>query len=191
VILCDLATGLLPSSPIPYARFKEHSEVRRVIAEVVPGLEALASIDVAKTEFHIRNRVLHAPEFGTPDGRARLVVTPMPAVASAPLTLATVRSEGQFNTMIYEETDTYRMKAPRDAIFLNRDDMAAFGVAAGQRITLASAQGRMAGLAMEYDLPRGSALAYFPEANVLTGTAVDPRSRTPAFKSVPVWIEAG
>ena len=36
---------------------------------------------------------------------------------------------------------------------------------------------------------RGSALAYYPEANVLCGTAVDPRSKTPAFKSVPVWIE--
>jgi hypothetical protein len=48
----------------------------------------------------------------------------------------------------------------------------------------------MAGRAISFDLPQGSALAYFPEANVLCGTDVDPRSRTPAFKSVPVWIEA-
>jgi anaerobic selenocysteine-containing dehydrogenase len=48
----------------------------------------------------------------------------------------------------------------------------------------------MEGIATAFDLPRGSALAYYPEANVLCGTAVDPRSRTPAFKSVPVWIEA-
>ena len=32
VILCDLATRLLPKSPIPFARFKEHSEVRKAIA---------------------------------------------------------------------------------------------------------------------------------------------------------------
>jgi anaerobic selenocysteine-containing dehydrogenase len=68
--------------------------------------------------------------------------------------------------------------------------MAAFGVSDGQRVTLASDTGRMAATAVAYDLPRGSALAYYPEANVLTGTAVDPRSKTPAFKSVPVWIEA-
>jgi len=190
VILCDLAAQLLPNSPIPFARFKQHAEVRQVIAKVVPGLEELASIDVAKREFHIRNRVLHAPEFGTPDGRARFVVTPIPAPVSDKLTLATVRSEGQFNTIIYEEHDTYRYKANRDTVFLNRDDMAAFGVSDGQRITLASDTGRMPATAMAYDLPRGSALAYYPEANVLTGTAVDPRSRTPAFKSVPVWIEA-
>ena len=26
-------------------------------------------------------------------------------------------------------------------------------------------------------------------SNVLAATAVDPRSKTPAFKSIPVWIE--
>ena len=47
----------------------------------------------------------------------------------------------------------------------------------------------MSAVATSFDLPRGSALAYFPEANVLCGTAVDARSKTPAFKSAPVWIE--
>ena len=189
VILCDLATRLMPGSPIPFARFKEHSEVRKVIASVVPGMEQLADIDVARKEFHIRNRVLHAPEFGTPDGRAHFVVTPIPAADGGKLTLATVRSEGQFNTIIYEEHDSYRYKAPRDAVFLNRDDMSAAGIPEGGRITLASDRGRMSAVATAFDLPRGSALAYYPEANVLCGTAVDPRSKTPAFKSVPVWIE--
>ena len=35
-----------------------------------------------------------------------------------------------------------------------------------------------------YDLPRGDVLAYYPEANVLTGTAVDPRSRTPSGSKI-------
>ena len=99
-----------------------------------------------------------------------------------------MRSEGQFNTIIYEDTDSYRGQAPREAIFLNRDDMAQFGLAEGDAVMLASAHGQMRGIATGFDLPRGSALAYYPEANVLCGTAVDPRSRTPAFKSVPVWI---
>ena len=189
VILADLAQQLLPDSPIPFERFKEHRQVRAAIAKIVPGLEGLADIDVAKREFHVRNRVMHTPEFGTSDGKAHFVVTPLPA-APGQLTLATVRSEGQFNTIIYEEQDSYRQKAGRDAIFLNRDDMAAFSVRAGQRITIVSGSGRMTGTAMPFDLPRGSALAYYPEANVLCGTAVDPRSKTPAFKSVPIWIEA-
>jgi anaerobic selenocysteine-containing dehydrogenase len=190
VILCDLATRLMPQTPIPFAKFKEHREVRKVIASVVPGLEKLADIDVAKKEFHIQHRVMHKPEFGTPDGKAHFVVTPIPAIDRQKLTLATVRSEGQFNTIIYEERDSYRNKAPRDAVFLNRADMSAAGVLDGDRITLASAQGKMSAIATAFDLPRGSALAYYPEANVLCGTEVDARSKTPAFKSVPVWIEA-
>jgi anaerobic selenocysteine-containing dehydrogenase len=161
-----------------------------VIAGVVPGMEQLADIDVAKREFHIKSRVLHTPLFGTSDGRARLVVTPIPPLDRQKLTLATVRSEGQFNTIIYEEHDTYRNKAPRDAVFLNREDMSAANVREGDRVTIASDQGRMTAIATAFDLPRGSALAYYPEANVLCASTVDPRSKTPAFKSVPVWIEA-
>src|SRR6185295_8146978 len=127
VILCDLAEKLMPNSPIPFARFKEHHEVRQAIAVVVPGMEKLASIDVAKKEFHIANRVMHEPKFSTPDAKAHFVVTPIPDIDRKKLTLATVRSEGQFNTIIYEEHDTYRYKAPRDAVFLNGDDMEAFG----------------------------------------------------------------
>lgn len=188
VILTDIAAQLLPDSPIDFAAFKQHAKVRAAIAKIVPGLEGLADIDVAKREFHIKNRVMHAPEFGTPDGKAHFVVTPLP-VAPTGLTLATVRSEGQFNTIIYEEHDSYRMKAGRDAVFLNRDDMAAFGLAEGQHFTLASETGRLTGRATAFDLPRGSVMAYYPEANVLCGLASDPRSKTPAFKSVPVWIE--
>ena len=188
VILCDLAAHLVPDCPIDFAAFKQHSKVREAIARIVPGLEQLADIDVAKREFHIKHRVLHAPEFGTADKKAHFVVTPTPLPWTR-LTLATVRSEGQFNTIIYEEHDSYRLKAGRDAIFLNRDDMAEFGLTDGARVTLASDHGRMQGTATTFDLPRGSALAYYPEANVLCGTAVDPRSHTPAFKSVPVWIE--
>jgi anaerobic selenocysteine-containing dehydrogenase len=189
VILCDIAEILVPHSGIDFSAFKQHRQVREAIAKIVPGMEQLADIDVAKREFHIGNRVLHEPKFGTPDNKAHFVVTPLPVASDAPIVLASVRSEGQFNTIIYEERDTYRAGARRDAVFLNRDDMAAFGVAAGQRITVRSAQGRMLATATPFDLPRGSALAYFPEANVLTATAVDPRSKTPAFKSVPVWID--
>jgi anaerobic selenocysteine-containing dehydrogenase len=189
-ILGEIGQRLLPNSPIQFKAFSAHSRVRDAIAAIVPGLEQLADIDVAKQEFHIKHRVMHTPEFGTADGRAHFVVTPLPRLQRERLTLATMRSEGQFNTIIYEEKDSYRGGAGRQAVFLNKEDMAAFGVTEGQAVTLASETGRMAAIATMFDLPRGSAMAYYPEANVLVGTEVDPRSKTPAFKSVPVWIEA-
>ncbi|QMV00781.1 FdhF/YdeP family oxidoreductase [Devosia sp. D6-9] len=188
-ILCDLATMMLPASPVPFAAFKHHAKIREAIASIVPGMEQLADIDVAKREFHIANRLLHEPHFGMPDGKARFVVTPLPAQPTAPLQLATVRSEGQFNTIIYEERDSYRYGAGRDSLFLNREDMAAFGVSEDQRVWVKSETGRMEARVVPFDLPRGSALAYYPEANVLVGTAIDERSRTPAFKSVGITIE--
>jgi len=189
-IVGQLGKRLLPRSPIDFEAFSAHARIRDAIAAIVPGMEALADIDVARREFHIRNRVLHVPSFGTPDGKAHFVVTPIPAAAPGRLMLASVRSEGQFNSIIYEETDSYRGGAGRRAVFLSREDMAARGLSEGQKVVVTSAAGRMEGIATAFELPRGSALAYYPEANVLVGTAVDPRSRTPAFKSVPVEVAA-
>ncbi|WP_193335191.1 FdhF/YdeP family oxidoreductase [Devosia beringensis] len=190
-ILGEIGARVLPGGPIDFKAFSAHAKVRDAIAAIVPGMEELADIDVAKREFHIKSRVMHTPEFGTPDGKAHFVVTPIPASGTGQLSLATIRSEGQFNTIIYEERDSYRGNAGRDAVFLNAADMEGFGVSEGQVVTIASDVGRMQAVARTFDLPRGSAMAYYPEANVLVGTAVDPRSKTPAFKSVPVWLEPG
>lgn len=187
-ILGQLGKRILPHSPIDFEAFSAHARLRDAIASVVPGMEALADIDVARREFHIRNRVMHTPSFATPDGKAHFVVTPIPAAGEGTLTLATVRSEGQFNSIIYEETDSYRGKAGRHAVFFNEQDMAERGLIEGQGVLVRSKAGELRGVATRFDLPRGSVLAYYPEANVLVGQAVDPRSKTPAFKSVAVEV---
>ena len=169
-------------------------DLARAIAESLrkagKDIGALTTADLGTVdEFHIRGRLLHAPHFNTADGRARFVCRPVPPPSDAPLTLTTVRCEGQFNTIIYERTDSYRNHADRWTAMLHPADLAAHGLADGDTTTLVSAHGRMEGLTVRaFDLARGSVMAYFPEANVLTGTAVDPRSKTPAFKSTPVWF---
>lgn len=189
-ILGQIGKRVLPDSPIDFDAFSGHAKLRDAIAAIVPGMEELADIDVAKREFHIRNRVLHVPEFGTLDGKAHFVVTPIPKLEKGKLMLASVRSEGQFNSIIYEETDSYRGKAGRYSVFLSMADMAERGLTEGQKVKVRSSVGEMEGIATSFDLPPGSVLAYYPEANVLIGTEVDPRSKTPAFKSVPVEVAA-
>lgn len=189
-ILGQIGKRVLPNSPVDFDAFSAHAKLRDAIAAIVPGMEELADIDVAKREFHIRNRVMHVPAFGTVDGKAHFVVTPIPVAETGKLLLASVRSEGQFNSIIYEETDSYRGKAGRRSIFLSAADMAQRGLTEGQAVRVRSAVGEMEGVAVGFDLPVGSVLAYYPEANVLIGTEVDPRSKTPAFKSVPVDILA-
>ena len=189
-ILADLAERLLPDSPIDWRTFGRHRTIREAIARIVPGMEALADIDVARREFHVAGRILHAPRFNTADGKAHFVTRPTPKPHGAPLVLTTVRSEGQFNTIVYERTDSYRDGASRWTVMMAPGDIDRHGLTEGATADLVSAHGRMEGVTVKaFDLAAGSVMAYYPEANVLTGTEVDPRSKTPSFKATPVWFE--
>ena len=65
VILTEIARRLLPDCPVDFTAFQRHQTVREAIAKIVPGMEELADIDVAKREFHIKGRILHEPRFHT------------------------------------------------------------------------------------------------------------------------------
>lgn len=191
-ILADLGDRLLPNSPIRFKSFKKHREIRKAIAEIVPGMGGLADIDIAKREFHIQNRLMHTPSFNTASGKGRFQVHALPESRNSEFrfTLSTLRSEGQFNSIVYEQRDSYRGTETRWSVLMNRADMARLGLAPRAKATLRSAQGVMEGVTVyPFDLPEGAVMAYYPEANVLTGTAVDPRSKTPSFKSTPVSVE--
>lgn len=194
VVLSDLAMKLLPDSPIDFSVFKRHRRIREAIAEIVPGMEALADIDVAKQEFHISGRLIHQPVFKTPGGKAYFRTRALPEKSQKTknsFTLSTIRSEGQFNSIIYEERDTYRGTQTRWCVFMNADDMHALGVDEKDVVTLESAHGEMRDVRVKtYDIPPGDVMAYYPEANALTGTQVDPRSKTPSFKSTAVTIKS-
>jgi anaerobic selenocysteine-containing dehydrogenase len=101
----------------------------------------------------------------------------------------TVRSEGQFNTVVYEDEDLYRGQERRDVVLMNAVDIARLGLRRDQRVTVRSRSGEMRHqLVRPIDVRAGSAVMYYPEANALVPRTVDPRSKTPAFKSVVVEI---
>ena len=192
-ILATLAQKMMPNGPIPFEQFKNHQHLREAIAEMVPGMEELRDIGIAKKEFHVKNRLIHTPHFNTPTGKATFKVhalPPSPTTKEYPFLLASVRSEGQFNSIIYEEVDSYRYNAGRDSVLVCPEDMARLSIKNGDKVTLKSASGIMRNLVVQaFDIPPGNILAYYPEANALIGHAIDPQSLTPAFKSVPVAIE--
>jgi molybdopterin-dependent oxidoreductase alpha subunit len=193
-ILCELARRLLPASAIDFEEFKQHDTIRKAIARIVPGMQALADIGIAKKEFHVQQRLLHRPQFKTPTGKAKFVSHQWQGLKHTsgqfPLQLMTVRSEGQFNSIIYEEHDSYRGASHRWVVFVGKADLERLGIKSGQIVTLRSASGEMRDLEVkEYGLPSGNIMAYYPEANVLAGREVDPRSKTPAFKSIAVALE--
>lgn len=192
-VLVDIGSALLPDSGFDFSVFGEHRTIREAIAATVPSMQNLKHIDVAKEEFYVQKRIMHEPVFATDSGKGRFSVLqtecPIADAEGFPFTLATVRSEGQFNSIIYEEQDSYRGTLQRWSVLMNSTDMLELGVEKNARVDLASAFGEMKNVVVyPFDLPRGNVMAYYPEANVLTGSRHDPRSKTPNFKSIAVAV---
>jgi anaerobic selenocysteine-containing dehydrogenase len=170
------------------------AQIRQAVAQIVPGFEKIGEIDRTKQEFQISGRTFRTPQFATPDGRARIHTHELPPLAgSGPdeIRLMTIRSEGQFNTVVYEDEDVYRGIDRRDVILLHPDDLVRFGVKDRDRVTIHGPAGSMRNIiATSFDAIRpGNAAMYYPECNVLVSRMVDPQSRTPAFKGVIVQVE--
>jgi anaerobic selenocysteine-containing dehydrogenase len=102
--------------------------------------------------------------------------------------LMTLRSEGQFNTVVYEEEDLYRGNKRRDVVMMSERDAAALGLSEGDRVTVESSSGRLDLIVSIVDIHDGSLAMYYPEANALVPRRLDPSSGTPAFKSVSVRL---
>jgi molybdopterin-dependent oxidoreductase alpha subunit len=181
------------STPVDWESLHRHERIRAAIAATIPGYEAIGAIDQTKREFHIGGRIIHQPRFATDTGRAKFDVVSLPPLkgaANGSLRLMTVRSEGQFNTVVYEDEDIYRGQERRDVVMMNRDDIDRLGLKVDQRVIVRSEAGMLSQvLVREIDIRAGNAAMYYPEANVLIPRQADPRSRTPAFKSAVITIE--
>jgi len=194
-VIAEIAAGTLGDhGPVDWRAMQDHGRIRDVIAKIVPGFDKLAEIGRTKEEFQIAGRTFHTPQFPTPSGRAKLFRHNLPPLKgeSDELRLMTVRSEGQFNTVVYEDYDFYRGQDRRDVILMHPDDLARRGLVADQLVTVRSATGSMPNLRARPfpQIKPGNALVYYPEANVLVSRDIDDLSRTPAFKGVVVRVEA-
>jgi anaerobic selenocysteine-containing dehydrogenase len=172
----------------------EARQIRSVIGKVVPGFEKMETIDETKEEFQIGGRTFHQPKFAMPGGRAQLHKHDLPDLAGGEdaFRLMTVRSEGQFNTVVYEDEDIYRGQDGRDVVLLNPQDVERLNLQHDQRVHVCGPAGKMSNIRVREfaQIRQGNALMYFPEANVLVARQHDSQSRTPAFKGAVVTIEA-
>jgi len=193
-IIATLAGNVLPAGPVDFAALRDHGAIRSAIARVVPGYAQIADVGHggAPAEFEIPGRRLAAGAITTPSGKAEAAVTavPPPLVRDGELRLMTLRSEGQFNTVVYEEEDIYRGNERRDVVMLNEADARARGLRRDQRVRVANATGALDVVVRFAPLPPGNAAMYYPEANVLIPRIADPESGTPVFKSASASITA-
>ncbi len=184
-----------PKSPVNWSALRDASRIRDAIAAIVPGYEKIAEIDRTKEEFHIGGRVFHQTRFPTANGRANLhahALPPLYGTEPGQLRLMTIRSEGQFNTVVYEDYDLYRGVERRDVILIHPDDIRRLRLSepAPVTVTVTGPAGALRGVHLHpFDKIRpGNVAMYYPEVNVIVGRQLDPGSRTPAFKCVIVTL---
>ena len=188
-VIVDLAERVLGDK---LSALRDHREIRRAIARVIPGYEKIGAIDDTRQEFQIGGRTFHEPRFATDNGRARFHVVEIPEAAGGQLRLMTVRSEGQFNTVVYEEHDVYRGQERRDVIMMHADDITRLGLEVDQAVTVRSEVGELSNILVRETAVRpGNAVMYYPEANAIIPSEADPQSGTPSFKRTLITVEAG
>ena len=204
--LAELARRLLGTDPIDWGRLQDAAYVRELIGRTVPGYGPIAQIDSSRKEFSIEGRLFSEPTFATPSDRARMEITPLPALelphpqhfgSLAPdesalvLSLITARSYGQHNTVVYKEGDMYRGMPHRNTILMNRADLARAGWVAHQRVTVQGEAGALENVEIiPGEIREGAALMFYPEVNAIIRAVIDSRSGTPAFKRVSVLVRA-
>ncbi len=184
-IIARLAALVLPAGPVDFAALTDHAAIREAIARVVPGYGEIAGIERTRREFQVAGRTFHEPRFATSDQRARFRVVEQASRSpgAGEFRLMTLRSEGQFNTVVYEDEDLYRGNERRDVVMMNEDDVRRLGLARDARVRVENAVGHFDALVRVAPLPPGNLAMYYPEANVLIPREIDPASGTPVFKS--------
>ncbi|HTO05792.1 MAG TPA: FdhF/YdeP family oxidoreductase [Myxococcota bacterium] len=198
-IVAGLARAVLGDAGIPWSSLAaDYDRVRERIARVIPGFEDMNRRVREGGGFVLPS---HAGRraFRTATGRAHFTVQEPPdaSLPEGQLWMTTIRSHDQFNTTIYGDDDRYReIHGQRRVVLLHPDEIARAGLEAGQAVVLTSHwRGETRSLSgfrvLPYDLPLGCAATYFPEANALVPVgSYAARSRTPAYKSVPIRVQA-
>jgi molybdopterin-dependent oxidoreductase alpha subunit len=205
-IVAELAKAAAPSaSAIPWDDWvADYSKIRDAIAAVYPDI------------FHDFNARLWEPGgfhrpisarkrvWKTETGKANFI-TPtslstdidIPPEQRDVLQLITLRSNGQFNTTVYNYDDRFRgISGSRHVVMMHQNDIDRFGLKEGETVVLTTAvddgvERKVEGLrVVAYEIPEGCIAGYYPECNPLLPLwHYAEKSKTPAAKSIPVRVK--
>ena len=199
IIARTAAATLKGRTSVPWLDLgRDYDLIRDRIERVVPGFEDFNQRVRKPGGFYLPNNARDL-KWDTATGKANFATHPLSCVQPAEdqLVLQTFRSHDQFNTTVYGLNDRYRgIGNERRVVFMNPQDMKKRGLSPLQAVDMVSehsGQTRVARrfLAVPYDMPAGSAAAYFPEANVLVPIdSFADVSLTPTSKSVLIRVTA-
>ena len=197
-IVAHMAQHILKNhTKAPWKKWSsDYHNIRDSIAEVIPGFEQYNQRVTQPGGFYLPNHA-RIGDFQSIGGQVPFMVNPIEEIKinKHQLILMTIRSHDQFNTTIYGLNDRYRgIHHERRVIFMNPQDMSDRAIKNQQPVNITSLHENVTRtakqfLAIEYDIPRSCAAAYFPEANVLVPISSSAKqSDTPTSKSVIIEV---
>ncbi|MES2659048.1 MAG: FdhF/YdeP family oxidoreductase [Verrucomicrobiota bacterium] len=185
------------NSPILWRWLAEDYErIRNLIERVIPGFENYNRRATESGGFYLPNPAKQRV-WETSNGKAAFSLAAIDVFepSSGRLVLQTLRSHDQFNTTIYGMDDRYRgISNARRIILVNPEDLKERGISPCSQVDITSIWGderrtAKSFTAIPYEMPKGSAAAYFPEANVLVPVGSQAEgSGTPTSKAVEIEI---
>ncbi len=175
-IIAGIAKASMPGTSTPWEAYAaDYDKIRDKMAEAIEGFECFNRRVRQPLGFRLKQPARELI-FQTDTGRANFSFSPLPRCAPKPgrLILGTMRSHDQWNTTIYSDDDRYRgVKNLRTLVFMNPDDMSERGLKKYDFIDLTSfakdgsTRQAFGYRAIPYSIPRGCAMGYMPELNVL------------------------
>ena len=186
-IIADIAAGSFIQTGVAFEHFSSHKDIRKAVKELLPDLDIdEISHPLVNTNIDHNDEPLQTShyKFNIPKQTKWKKDN-----TSNSFNLSSVRSEGQFNTMIYDEADIFRNQKSRNVLYISAIDIEKLGLSNGSIVDVESETGSLKEIKLaEYDIKPGNVMTYMPEANILIPQSNDDRSKTPSFKSVSVTI---
>ncbi len=160
--------------------------IREEIARIVPAYDGIQTLVTTGDQVQYGGPHLCADwVFPTADARANFSVVELPNVAIPDGMFAVSSRRGkQFNTMVHEKHDAMTGTKARDAVFMNRDDIAALNLTEGETVTLRNGFGEMTGRVFTSRVQPRNVQVYWPEGNMLLDrSARSPLSNVPDYNA--------
>jgi molybdopterin-dependent oxidoreductase alpha subunit len=168
-----------------FPRLADAEAIRAEIARAIPLYAGIERLGRKGDHVQWGGRLLFEDgRFATPDRRARFSAIRPRGRAPAPgRFLVSTRRGKQFNSMVQGDRDPLT-GASRDEILMARDDGDALGLAEGTPVRLRSPHGTFVGRIRFAEMRAGNLAVHWPEGTVLlSGDALDPRSRAPDYNA--------
>jgi molybdopterin-dependent oxidoreductase alpha subunit len=204
-IIAEFAKAALPANPkVDWDWWvADYARIRDAIEQTYPEMFRDFNARMFQPGGFHRPLAARHREWETKTGKANFI-TPKslagnvdtPTGQNGVFQLATIRSQGQFNTTVYSDRDRFRgVSGTRMVLFMNPADIARTGLREGETVGLATAIGEATHRHVDgfivhaYNIPEGCVAGYYPECNPLVPLSHHAKgSFVPAVKGVPVRV---